>query len=347
MRVRSVPTSKRTRITVLLGDPRLPYAYNLSRRFETHDYETVRQLKSALSTLTDYEFDFLDEHALYYEGLRRNAPPLVLNFCNTGYGNRISRQLHIPALLEMLDIAYIGAGPACLALCHDKNAVLHIATDLGIPVPKQRFVKLVGGAHPKPETYPALIKPNHGDGSIGIEPDALVYNDSDAARYLRRLAELLDRPGLVIEDYLPGPEYSVGLIGNPGTGFASLPPLEVDYSALDPVLPPILTYAAKVDPGSAYWRQIRLREAPISLALREQLESQCRGIFTRLDCRDYARFDFRCDNNGEPRLIDVNCHPMWGADGMMASMAGFAGHGYAVMLDLIIRAGLERVSNAL
>ena len=55
---------------------------------------------------------------------------------------------------------------------------------------------------------------------------------------------------VLIQEYLPGPEYTVGVIGNPHTGNTVLSPLDIDFSALDEKLPPIMTYQSKVDPDS-------------------------------------------------------------------------------------------------
>ena len=49
----------------------------------------------------------------------------------------------------------------------------------------------------------------------------------------------------------------MGLIGNPGLGFTVLPPLEVDYSGLEPDLPRILSYESKFDPSSPYFTEIK------------------------------------------------------------------------------------------
>lgn len=340
------PDAAPSRITVLLGDPRLPYAYNRSGRFEAQDFAAVRRLEAALGELGDYDFELLDDHARWSERLSQGRPGLVLNFCNTGFRNRVFQQLHVPALLETLELPYIGAGPACMALCHDKGMVLSLAGECGIPMPRQRYARLSGDALPRVERYPALIKPNFSDGSLGVEADALVRDEAEARRCLGRLAEQFDRPGVLIQDYLPGPEYSVALVGNPDTGFERLPPVEIDFSALGEGLPPILTYASKVDPGSPYWRRIGLRRARAPEALDERLQGRCRALFERLGCRDYARFDFRCDAEGEARLIDVNGHPMWGEGGMMATMAEHAGWGYAGLLRRIIEAGRRRLGSA-
>ena len=67
-------------------------------------------------------------------------------------------------------------------------------------------------------------------------------------------------------------------------------------------------------------------------------------MFERLGCRDYARMDFRADAQGEPRLIDVNAHPMWGAGGMLATMTGYMGQSYAEFLQSIIQAATLRLN---
>ena len=66
------------------------------------------------------------------------------------------------------------------------------------------------------DLYPALIKPNQGDGSVGITKDAVVRSAAEAERYVAWLRRELPGRALLLQEYLPGPEYGVGLIGNPG-----------------------------------------------------------------------------------------------------------------------------------
>ena len=266
----------------------------------------------------------------------------MLNFCNTGLGNKVSRQLHVAAMLETLALPFVGAGPECMALCHDKGMALDVAATLDVPVPGQRYCRLSADRLPHIERYPVLLKPNSGDGSIGMEADAVVYSSDDLARCVDRLCTDFDRPAVLIQEFLPGAEYSVGLIGNPGAELTCLPPLEVDYGDLDADLPPIMTYASKVDPASRYWEAIRLKRAALSDPDRDAIHDHCRAVFERLGCRDYARFDFRCDAEGHARLIDVNAHPMWADGGMMATMAGFAGYDYSAMLAHYLASACRR-----
>ena len=69
-------------------------------------------------------------------------------------------------------------------------------------------------------------------------------------------------------------------------------------------------------------------------------------LFKRLGLRDYGRFDFRADAQGQPRLMEVNNNPAWANDGKLAFMAGFAGISYSDMLKHILEAAMRRLNPA-
>ena len=99
-------------VTVMLGDPRLPDPVKRGGRFNPEDIETVARLKTALRELPGYRFRYLDNHATLFADLRASRPHFVLNFCDEGFNNDAFMEMHVPALLEMLDIPYSGAGPS-------------------------------------------------------------------------------------------------------------------------------------------------------------------------------------------------------------------------------------------
>jgi D-alanine-D-alanine ligase len=313
-------------------------------RFNAEDFETVNRLKAALATLSDYRFSYLDNHGSLIARLRAERPAFVLNLCDEGYNNDAFLELHVPALLEMLGIPYSGAGPTCLGMCYDKSLVRSVAMTFDVPVPLETVCDIGDQSATMPSVFPALIKPNCGDSSIGITKDAVVYNPEEAIAYLSRLRELVPGRAALVQEYLPGTEYSVGLVGNPGLGIRVLPILEVDYSRLDPSLPQILSYESKWDPASPYWTQIRYREARADDEARRRMVDNAITLFERLACRDYARFDFRTDAAGEIKLLEVNPNPGWCWDGKMNFMAEFAGHTYADLLRWIIEAAQARVA---
>jgi D-alanine-D-alanine ligase len=330
-------------IAVILGDPRLPDPVKRNGHCNEEDYETIDRLKAALHELADYRFRFLDNHVSLFADLRASRPHFVLNFCDEGFNNDAFMELHVPALLETLDIPYSGAGPSCLGLCYNKSLVRGIAQAIDVPVPAETYFNSDDLAATIPSVFPALIKPNYGDSSIGIGKDAVVHSWEEAIACLGRLREQMPLCPILIQEFLTGPEYSIGIVGNPGQGYRVLPPLEVDYSRLDPGLPRLLPYESKWVPESPYWSQISYREARLDEEARRKIIDYANILFERLGCRDYARFDFRADAEGEIKLLEVNPNPGWCWDGKLNLMAEMAGLRYCDLLRLIIEAAQERV----
>lgn len=331
-------------VTVIMGDPRLPDSVKRNGQYNAEDFDTINRLQAALGELTGYKFRYLDNHASLLADLRNSRPQFVLNLCDEGFNNDAFMEMHIPAVLEMLDIPYTGAGVACLGLCYNKALVRGVAESLDIPVPLETYFNPDDQAATIPSVFPALIKPNYGDSSLGITKDAVVHTWEQAINYLSSLRELMPGRPILIQEFLTGPEYSIGVVGNPGLAYRVLPALEVDYSRLDPDLPQLLSYESKWIPDSPYWSQIGYREAQLDEDTRRKMIDYSNVLFERLGCRDYARFDFRCDSAGEIKLLEVNPNPGWCWDGKLNMMATYAGLRYSEMLKLIIEAGQERVA---
>lgn len=179
---------------------------------------------------------------------------------------------------------------------------------------------------------------------MGITRDAVVADAREARAYVAELRRLLPGQAVLVQEFLPATEYGLGLIGNPSNGFTMLPPLAVDYRGLPPNLPPIMGYESKTDPTSPYWTSIHFRRAELEPALLESLGEAARRLFARLQCRDYARFDFRTAADGTIKLMEVNPNPAWDHEAKLALMAGFAGHTYPHMFRLILEAAQERLA---
>jgi D-alanine-D-alanine ligase len=330
-------------VTVLLGDHRLPDQVKRDGAFNPEDIDTIRKLKDALAEVKNFKFRFLDNHGTLERDLAELRTDLVFNLCDEGWNNDPFKELHVPALLEVLGIGYTGAGPSALAACYDKGLVRAVALTLDVPVPLESYVRPGDQGATLPSVFPALLKPNQGDSSQGITKDAVVTNEKALLDYLDRLRAEFPRRGVLVQEFLTGAEYSVGLIGNPDQGLRALPILEVDYSRLDSGLPRILGYESKWLPDSPYWTQIRYREATLNDRQQQQMIDNSARLFERLGCRDYARFDFRADAQGEIKLLEVNPNPGWCWDGKMNLMAGFSGMRYSEMLGQILQAAVERL----
>ena len=334
------------KVTVLMGDPTLPDSVKVNGQFNAEDFNTITRMQDALKVVETHNFKYFKNHKKLIKAFHNEKPEFVLNLCDEGYMNDAFKELHVVALMEMLDIPYTGANPSCLGLCYNKSLVRAISESLDVPTPLESYIGPDDNAATLPSTFPALLKPNFGDSSIGITRDAVVYNADELLNYVDWIRDNVGRSAILIQEYLTGTEYSIGIIGNPGLSYKILPPLEVDYSNLDPDLPPILGYESKWLPDSPYWEQIKYKQADLKEETQRLLFDYSNKLFARLGCRDYARFDFRADAEGNIKLLEVNPNPGWCWDGKMNIMAEWADMSYTDFLMAIIKAAEERYANA-
>lgn len=336
--------ARRPRLFVVTGDHASPDPTKHGAAYAAQDMATHEAMVAALESLDRFDIEICCDHRNLFERLEAAPPDLVINFCDTGIFNQPTRELNLPAWLELKDLPYTGATPQAMAICFDKQLVRLAAQALGIETPREAYLPADEGFETLPDFYPALLKPNAADGSVGITKDAVVRDPEAARRYLDFLAQALPGRDVLWQEYLPGPEYGLGLIGNPETGLTAFPPLVVDFSGLPPGANPILSFESKTDPDSPYWTEIKFAQASLDAETRARMEGWAKRLFRRLGLRDYGRFDFRCAEDGRPRLMEVNPNPAWANDGKLAFMAGFAQVPYPRMLEMVIDAALARAA---
>ncbi|MBN1266797.1 MAG: methyltransferase domain-containing protein [Anaerolineales bacterium] len=337
-------------VQVFLGDPRRTDRIKPAQVFDEDDFDTIRQLRVNLEGLSDFSFSYLDNHETLIEEMMRHRGEqnLVFNLCDEGFENDPFKELHVPALLDMLHIPYTGAEPKCLATCYDKSLVRGAAEQMGIQIPRGVFVE--GENHRSTRAsfkgrvpLPGIVKPNCGDSSYGIDQFSLIYSEKDLTTVIHQVQERYEYRGpFLVEEFLPGAEITVGIIGNPPGPYMVLPVIQEDYSSLPEGLPAICGYEAKWQSDSPYWK---LRSIPADLPedVHNRLVDDCVRLFGRLGCRDYCRFDWRLNVEGVPHLLEVNPNPGWCWDGHLAKMANLAGLSYQEMLKAILDAAVERM----
>lgn len=327
-------------VTVLMGDPKINDIIKPNSIFDDDDFFTIDQLKNALHSINNYNFSYLSNHKTLINDLTKNKSNIdyVLNLCDEGFYNEAKKELHIPSLLEILNIKYTGAGPQCLAFCYDKSLVRGIAKEMDIPVPDAFFIKAEDNTFDLSINFPVIVKPNFGDSSFGITKNSVTNNVEELINAITEIREKLgyDKP-IIVEEFLEGKDLSIGIIGNPPESYNFLPIIEEDYSRLPEGLPKICGYEAKWLPNSEYWTSLRSIPAVLPEKI-EQIIIECSiKLFERLECRDYSRFDWRLDKKGNPKLLEVNPNPGWCWDGHMAKMSKIANISYKEMLENILK----------
>ncbi len=332
-------------IAVVLGDPNKPDPLKPLSVFDDDDFYTIDRLKSALREIKGYNCIYLNNHDTLFTDLvkLKGRFDLVFNLCDEGFNNDPRKELNVPAFLEAVEIPYTGGGPQCLAFCYDKSLVRGVAKEMDIPVPEAFFIKPEDSTYELPFGFPVLVKPNFGDSSFGITQRSVANTVEDLVNAISEIRERFgyDKP-ILVEEFLTGSDITVGIIGNPPENYTVLPISEEDYSMLPPELPRICGYEAKWMPDSPYWN-IRSMPARLPEKTEKFVIECCLKLFERLECRDYARFDWRLNAEGTPKLLEINPNPGWCWDGHLAKMAKVADMSYTDMLFAIIKAAEQRL----
>jgi D-alanine-D-alanine ligase len=268
--------------------------------FEEYDLpETVASVAEALRPL-GLEVDPVPADRRMPWRLEEGGFHFVFNIAE-GEGRRC-REAIPAAVCELLGLPFTGSDALTLAVTLDKAAARRVVSP-DVPVARAVLV-----ACPADEealgalAYPVLVKPNDEGSSKGIREDAIAPNPHAAAEKCRRLRALYGCPALV-EEFLPGPEVTVGVVGN-GREARVLGMMEI-ASALGEE-PFVYSIEVKRD----CFRRVRYHVPPrLSSAVRETLASLALRAYRLLGCRDAARLDFRCDAAGEPRFLECNPLP--------------------------------------
>jgi len=335
-------------VAVIMGDPhKRDY---VKGEFDQDDFETIDFLKKALGEIKGYNFVYLNDHNTLLEDLRRLNGKLTyaFNLCDEGFGNDPTKELHVSAILDMLGIPYSGAGPQCLAHCYDKSLVRGVAKEMGILVPEAFLVKPGESKIEIPEgTFPVIIKPNFGDSSFGITQHSVVNNPDQLVSTISEIRNQFgyEKP-MLVEEFLQGKDLTIGIIGNLPSFYDIVGISEDDYSELPSELPKICGYEAKWDPKSPY-SKIKTIRAELTSEQKDRIINSSLELWQRLDFRDYGRFDWRLDSNGNPKLLEANPNPGWCWDGHLAKISKFKGIEYSEMLSMVLKATEQRYNGLL
>jgi len=147
------------------------------------------------------------------------TPDIVFNIAE-GW-NGVSREAQIPAMLEMLGIPYTGSDALTLAICLDKSRTKEILSFHNIPTPKFSVIESLSNLLPLRPDFPCIVKPLNEGSSKGIFNASLVQNERKLREQVENILRTYQEP-VIVEEFLPGREFTVAMLGN-GTGVQVLP----------------------------------------------------------------------------------------------------------------------------
>jgi D-alanine-D-alanine ligase len=270
-------------------------------RLEEYDSEaTVEAIAQALRANGHTPRRLGGGRALLHEVLG-HPPDLVFNIAE-GFGTR-SREAHVPSVLEMLRIPYTHSDPLTLALTLDKAMAKRVAASAGVPTPPFAVVERVAQAGEIGLRFPVIAKPLYEGSSMGIRNGSRL---SDREALCACVEQLLADYGqaVLVEEFCPGPEFTVGVLGN---GDQARP---IGVMEIVPRTGHLHEFIYSVEVKRDYEQQVEYHVPPRrGDGVARQVEQVALGAYHALGCRDVARVDIRTDAEGMPRFLEVNPLP--------------------------------------
>jgi D-alanine-D-alanine ligase len=261
---------------------------------------------------------------------------LVFNIAE-GVSGR-NREAVVPALCELAGLPYTGSDAATLSLALDKALSKRILRQHGIPTPEFQLFE-TGRERLSPKLrFPLIVKPNQEGSSKGVSAHVSVVDDEEALRGVVRDIRDRYRQPAIVEDYIAGREFTVGLLGDKRPRV--LPPMEILFRDRT-IERPVYDFQIKQE-----WQKHVYYECPARLAPAElkAIEKVCRETFDALDCRDVARVDLRMTARGEIYVLEVNPLPGLTPDySDLCLIARAAAIDYRTLIGEILAGGLKRL----
>jgi D-alanine-D-alanine ligase len=265
---------------------------------------TIELIKHGIEA-TGHEYVFVEADQNFAENIKKAKPNLVFNRAEGLRGD--SRESHLPAILEMLGIPYVGSNVLTTAICLNKAWTKKILLYHGISTPKFYVCGTFQEADRISKGFPYILKPNEEGSSIGITEENIVKDKTQLNTRLKQMLKEYQQP-ILVEQFIAGREFSTGLLGQVDMDPEILAILEIDFSKF-PEVGGVFGQRAKtvLDSLDHY-----VCPAKIPRELKSALEQLSVDIWYALDTKDFARIDFRMNSKGDLFFLEIN--PLPGMD---------------------------------
>lgn len=253
---------------------------------------------------------------------------LVFNIAEGLYGD--GRESVVPAILDQYRIPYVFSGPVIMGICLNKHLTRVIVSSAGIPVSPGLLVSNITDLKDCRLNYPLFIKPVSEGTGKGITEKSVINNQEELYHITEALIEKHKQP-MLLEEYLPGREFTVGIIGS-GLESAVIGGMEIQCRDN-------LPYSVELKENY----QEFCRYIPMDGEIAEQCKTVAIDVWKTLGGVDAGRVDVKVDRTGKICFMEVNplagLHPVHSDLPILASMAGI---NYQSLIEMIMESCLKR-----
>ena len=274
----------------------------------------------------------------FIQRFKEQTVDMVFNLCET-VDEDPHLVWHAAAVFEVLGVPFTGSPSSGLMLTTDKLVSKRLLKGRHVRTPN--YIVYNGSREFSTALlkFPVIVKPRFEDASVGIDQESIFENDQGLRKGLEAF---LDRFGpVLIEEYIPGREFNLTLLGYPTPSV--LPIGEIDFSAFPENLYPIVGYRAKWDKASfEYHHSPRRFPRDLTQLLSKKMERVALECFHLFMMRDYGRVDLRVDDQGKIYVLEVNANPCLSPDAGFAASARESGLDYGAVIGMIVDFAVQR-----
>jgi D-alanine-D-alanine ligase len=304
--------------------------YSMDETAEFDKQETVDALENSLK-LMGHQTDCIGNTFQLIEALAAGKRwDMVFNIAEGLYGD--GRESVVPAILDQYKIPYVFSGPVIMGLSLNKHIAKLVVSAAGVPVSPGYLISSVTDIYKCTLQYPLFVKPVSEGTGKGITERSLVHSETDLKEMVEWILGEFRQPALV-EEYLPGREFTVGIIGY-GEEAVAIGGMEV-------ICANNLPYSVEVKENYQNYCTYK----PLDQDIIDECKSVALGAWKALDAVDAGRVDLKADRNGKICFIEAN--PLAGLNPVHSDLpilSRMYGIDYQSLMEMIMNAALKRIT---
>ena len=310
----------------------LDRGYTMDETAEFDKQETVDAIENSLK-LMGHNTEQVGNAFQLIEALAEGRRwEIVFNIAEGLYGD--GRESVVPAILDQYRIPYVFSGPVIMGLSLNKHLAKLVVAAAGVPVSPGFMVTDLKETENIGLTYPLFVKPVSEGTGKGITEKSLVNSPSELKSMVKWILTEFNQPALA-EEYLPGREFTVGVIGH-GDQTIAIGGMEVTTAGN-------LPYSMHVKENYHDYCSY----APLSDDIAEECKAVAVKAWRALDAVDGGRVDVKADRNG--RICFIEANPLAGLNPVHSDLpilARMYNIDYQQLMEMIMSAAIKRIKGS-
>jgi len=303
--------------------------YSMDETAEFDKQETVDALENSLKQM-GYETEPIGNAFQLIDALAAGKKwDIVFNIAEGLYGD--GRESVVPAILDQYKIPYVFSGPVIMGLSLNKHLAKLVVAAAGVPVSPGYLISEIKQVEKCNLAYPLFVKPVSEGTGKGITDKSLVHSSVELVKMVEWILAEFRQPALV-EEYLPGREFTVGIVGYKEEAIV--------IGGMEVMTADNLPYSVEVKENYQNYCNYK----PLDADIIDECKSVALNAWKALGAVDAGRVDLKADRNGKICFIEAN--PLAGLNPIHSDLpilSRMYGIEYQTLMEMIMKAAIKRI----